>query len=78
MSKDGYLPPGVEEYMIPGNRPEDILFEKILDETCGKCPCRNVCRYYDNPGTHWDNPEECPCVKKALEAAHEPPYWMVD
>ena len=26
------LPPGVTEGMIPGNRPEDILFERILDD----------------------------------------------
>lgn len=32
MSKDGYLPPGVEEWMIPGNRPEDYRYEKLLEE----------------------------------------------
>lgn len=31
MSRDGYLPPGVESYMIPGNRPEDDHHES--------CPC---------------------------------------
>lgn len=30
-------PPGVTESMIPGNRPEDILFDQVVDETCGKC-----------------------------------------
>lgn len=29
MSKDGTLPPGVEAYMIPGNRPEDEDWERI-------------------------------------------------
>ena len=27
MSKDGYLPPGCETNMIPGNRPEDLRIE---------------------------------------------------
>ena len=25
------LPPGVTESMIPGNRPEDIMWDKVLD-----------------------------------------------
>ena len=32
MSRDGYLPPGVESYMIPGNRPEDELYEKFTED----------------------------------------------
>ena len=31
MSKDGTLPPGVEAYMIPGNRPEDEAYDKMID-----------------------------------------------
>lgn len=66
-------PPGVTESMIPGNRPEDILFDQVVDETCGKCPCNKVCKY-EPMGYQCD----CPCIKKAMDAAHEPPYWMVD
>lgn len=29
------LPPGVTESMIPGNRPEDVMFEKWLDSEIG-------------------------------------------
>lgn len=32
MSKDGYLPPGVTESMIPGDRPEDVEWEWMVDE----------------------------------------------
>jgi hypothetical protein len=69
MSLSNY-PPGVTESMIPGNRPEDILFDKIVNETCDKCP-EEMCF----TGAY---PEECPHVKRAMDAAHEPPYWMVD
>lgn len=31
MSRDGYLPPGVETWMIPGNRPEDEEWEELLE-----------------------------------------------
>jgi hypothetical protein len=31
MSKDGFLPPGVEDSDIPGNRPEDIEWEELLE-----------------------------------------------
>jgi hypothetical protein len=66
-------PPGVTESMIPGNRPEDILFDEVCNETCGKCPCIKVCMYA-NGGEE----ERCPCIKKAMDAAHEPPWWMDD
>ena len=32
MNGSSNLPPGVTESMIPGNRPEDIAWEKLLDE----------------------------------------------
>ena len=32
MSKDGLLPPGVTENMIPGDRPEDIEYREWVDE----------------------------------------------
>jgi len=31
VSRDGYLPPGVETWMIPGNRPEDEEWEELLE-----------------------------------------------
>ena len=31
MSRDGYLPPGVTDSMIPGNTPEDVEWEKMLN-----------------------------------------------
>lgn len=31
MSRDGYLPPGVETWMIPGNRPQDEEWEELLE-----------------------------------------------
>ena len=39
MSRDGYLPDGVENWMIPGNRPEEEAFGRAyerLDETTVK------------------------------------------
>ncbi len=29
------LPPGVTDSMIPGNRPEDTLWEQLCDDICG-------------------------------------------
>jgi hypothetical protein len=34
MSKDGHLPPGVEYHDLPGNRPEDTLWEELCDWIC--------------------------------------------
>lgn len=31
MSRDGYLPPGVTDSMIPGNTPEDVEWEEMVD-----------------------------------------------
>lgn len=31
MSKDGWLPPGVEHNMIPGDRPEDVAWEAAAE-----------------------------------------------
>ena len=31
----GNLPPGVTDSMIPGNRPEDIAYEKLVDDIYG-------------------------------------------
>lgn len=50
MSKDGYLPPGVEEWMIPGNRPEDVAWDKAYEKYCHGnldehgCECHSVCK----------------------------------
>ena len=37
MSKDGYLPPGVTTSMLPGNRPEDMAWDKFHEEIDGDC-----------------------------------------
>ena len=31
------LPPGVDESMIPGNRPEDLAWDKFHEEIGGDC-----------------------------------------
>jgi hypothetical protein len=31
MSRDGYLPPGVEYSHLPGNRPEDVAWDNAVD-----------------------------------------------
>jgi hypothetical protein len=31
MSRDGYLPPGIEDIDIPGNRPGDIEFDNMIE-----------------------------------------------
>jgi len=72
MLKSGWnLPPGCFESDLPGNRPEDILFEHVCDETCDSCKCVEVCKHIEN-GSECD----CPCIQKAMEAAHEPPSWV--
>lgn len=32
------LPPGVTESMIPGNRPEDEAWDRLIDDIGGDCP----------------------------------------
>lgn len=32
------MPPGCYEWMIPGNRPEDIALDNLLDKVAHECP----------------------------------------
>lgn len=65
MSRDGWLPPGVEEWDIPGNRPEDIRADKILERVCDACPCD---REQDAPPCNYEaHPFDCPRVRSALD-----------
>lgn len=68
MSRDGYLPPGVEEWMIPGNRPIDVAWDKTYEEECNKerCECYEVCKLIEN-----ENEGEC---KRLQELAEERLY----
>lgn len=63
-------PPGVTESMIPGNRPDDMLLDNIIDEYCNEkgCRCYPVCKY-ERLGDYCD----CPRIKRYFDAAHEHP-----
>ncbi len=52
------LPPGCGSGTIPGNGLEDEVVERITVQTCERCDC--------DCGPHWDDPESCPRVQKAL------------
>lgn len=67
--KSGWnMPPGCFESDIPGNRPDDMLMDQIIEERCDECRCVSVCKY-ERLGDYCD----CPRIKRYFDAAHEHP-----
>lgn len=62
------LPPGVTESMIPGNRPEDVLWDRLVDEVCGSCDCESVCKHVAD-GSY----EDCSALNARFEHEMEGP-----
>ena len=79
MSKDGWLPPGVETYMIPGNRPEDEEVEIVMLFSRGEIDLltswieqKKLCKEEETAELFWtiknivDQFDEKDCESKAI------------
>ena len=66
------LPPGCEEYMIPGNRPEDIAWDKFIENNLEGLWEEYRDQKYDDAETELDkNPEFESYIERQFEMAYE-------